>query len=258
MDIDSWDVCPIYNHIQHICWDWFTPSNHQPTNTLPTNLFIWPHLFLLVKVTCIAISGVLTKVVSPDLHQAGGPPSWQSTTASSSAPFNVTLPVGLLLFTWRSARKAALLSWWNIGVATTSKKKDSMENTHTHTPRIRKGIHDTYRLKKWLINDILSCDIDICILQYKIYKKLYCVYFILSHSFLHSIAPFSETGATLLAPEANRIAHELSQCGSPCWDGYKTSWLQWSNDSTFDKSNEVSAITYLLSTFGGVNLHDGI
>ena len=99
--------------------------------TLPTNLFIWPHLFVLVKVTCIAISGVLTKVVSPDLHQAGGPSSWQSTTASSSAPFNVTLPVGLLLFTWRSrARKAALLSWRNIGVATTGKKRIPWK-THT-------------------------------------------------------------------------------------------------------------------------------
>ena len=60
---------------------------------------------------------------------------------------------------------------------------------------------------------------------------------------------FSETGATLLAPEANRIAHELSQCSSPCWDGYKTSWLQWSNDSTFDRSNEVSTIPYLLSSY---------
>ena len=131
MDMDSWDVCPIYNHIQHICWDWFPPFNHQPTNTLPTNLFIWPHLFLLVKVTCIAISGVLTKVVSPDLHQAGGPSSWQSTTASSSAPFNVTLPVGLLLFTWRSrTRKRHFYRDETSGLR--QREKKGFHGKHTH------------------------------------------------------------------------------------------------------------------------------
>lgn len=48
-----------------------------------------------------------------------------------------------------------------------------------------------YRLKKWLINDILSCDIDIYTVYYSINHIIIIMSLLyLSHSFLHSIAPF--------------------------------------------------------------------
>lgn len=62
-----------------------------------------------------------------------------------------------------------------------------------------------------------------CILQYKSYNNYNVFTLFVTFLFALHRPLFSETGATLLAPEANRIAHELSQCSFPCWDGYKTS-----------------------------------